>query len=258
MADRPDGTTVFDEVAERYAQSRPEYQPALIDDIVALSGLPPGGRVLEIGCGPGKATLPFAQRGYAMLCLDPGPRLVALAQQRVRDYPAVRLVVTTFEDWPLEEGAFDLVIAASAFHWIREDVGFPKAAAALKDTGAIALFRNARRTDDTALYREIQQAYAEHAPEAVHGRGHRRGSGSEDIAASGLFGDVVVRHHPWTKTYSAQEYADLLDTYSGHRRLPAAQRQALFAAIIATIERHGGTIEVPWVGTAHVAHKRSL
>jgi SAM-dependent methyltransferase len=255
MLDRADGTTLFDEVAERYARSRPEYQPALIDDIVSLSGIPPGGHILEIGCGPGKATLPFAQRGFAILCLDPGPRLVALAQRRVRDYPAVQFAVTTFEDWPLEEGAFDLVVAASAFHWIREGVGFPKAAAALRDTGAIALFRNARQTEDTPLYREIQQAYAMHAPEAAHG--HRRGRSSEDIAASGLFGDVVVRHHPWKQTYSAGEYVNLLDTYSGHRRLPAARREALFAAIVAAIERHGGTIEVRWVGTAFVARKRT-
>jgi SAM-dependent methyltransferase len=256
MVDPSDGTKVFDEVAARYARFRPDYQPALIDGIVSLSGLPSGGRILEIGCGPGEATLPFAQRGYAMLCLDPGPRLVALARERLRDYPAVQFAVATFEDWPLEEGAFDLVMAASAFHWIREGVGFPKAAAALNDTGAIALFRNARQTDDTPLYREIQRAYARYAPELARGRDHQRGRSSEDIAASGLFGDVVTCHHPWTQTYTAQEYVDLLDTYSGHRRLPTAQRAALFAAITAAIDRHGGTIDVPWVGTAQVAHKR--
>lgn len=256
MPDRPDGTTVFDEVAERYARFRPDYQPELIDDIVSLSGIPPGGRILEIGCGPGKATLPFAQRGYAMLCLDPGPRLVALARERVRDYAAVQFAVTTFEDWPLEESAFDLVIAASAFHWIREEVALPKAAAALKDTGAIALFRNAPRHEDTPLYREIQRAYAEHAPELEHGRGRRRRSAAEGLEASGLFRDLQVRHHPWKQTFSAQEYVNLLDTYSGHRSLPAERRAALFAAILTVIKRSGGTIEVPYVGTVQVARKR--
>jgi SAM-dependent methyltransferase len=257
MTDPSDGTKVFDGVAARYARFRPDYQPALIDGIVSLSGLPSGGRILEIGCGPGTATLPFAQRGYAMLCPDPGPRLVALARERARDRPAVQFAATTFEDWPLEEGAFDLVIAASAFHWVREDVGFPKAAAALRDTGAIALFRNAPSHKDTPLYRGIQQAYAAHAPERVHGRGRRRGAASEDIAASGLFADVVTCQHPWTQTYTAQEYVNLLDTYSGHHSLPAARRAALFAATIAAIDGRGGTIGVPWVGTARVARKRA-
>ena len=256
MSDRG-GTEVFDEVAEDYAEFRPDYQPELIDDIVSLSGVPPGGRILEIGCGPGKATLPFAQRGYAMLCLEPGPRLAAMARDRVRGYPRVEIVVNTFEDWPLEAEAFDLVIAASAFHWVREDVGFPKAAAALRDTGAIALFRNARAGSDTPVFREIEQAYAEHALEA-HRRGWRHSGHDEEAAlkASPLFRDVVTCHHPRQISYTAQGYVRMLGTYSGHRRLPVAQREALFAAIIAAIERNGSTIEQPWVGTAHVAHER--
>ena len=50
----------YDEAALLYDQARPGYPEALFDDMVSLSGIPPGGRILEIGCGTGQATVPLA------------------------------------------------------------------------------------------------------------------------------------------------------------------------------------------------------
>jgi 16S rRNA A1518/A1519 N6-dimethyltransferase RsmA/KsgA/DIM1 with predicted DNA glycosylase/AP lyase activity len=36
-------------------------------------------RILEIGCGPGTATVAFAQLGCAMVCLEPNPNFCAMA-----------------------------------------------------------------------------------------------------------------------------------------------------------------------------------
>ncbi len=70
--------TTFNNVADLYDEVRPGYPEALIEDALTLSGIPPDGRILEIGCGTGKATLPFARRGYAMLCLELGDKLAAV------------------------------------------------------------------------------------------------------------------------------------------------------------------------------------
>ena len=56
--------TTFDEAALLYDDVRPGYPEALFHDVVSLSGIPSGGRILEIGCGTGQATVPFARRGY--------------------------------------------------------------------------------------------------------------------------------------------------------------------------------------------------
>ena len=61
---------VFDEIAELYDRARPGYPEALVDDVVALSGIAPGGRILEIGSGTGKATEAFARRGFRIVCLE--------------------------------------------------------------------------------------------------------------------------------------------------------------------------------------------
>ncbi|MBI2952658.1 methyltransferase domain-containing protein, partial [bacterium] len=81
--------TVFDQAALDYDAVRPGYPEELIEDVVAISLIPKGGRILEVGCGTGQATLPFARRGYSMLCLDIGKNLAAIAAQKCCQYPQV-------------------------------------------------------------------------------------------------------------------------------------------------------------------------
>ena len=133
---------VFDEVAELYARARPTYPPELVEDIIRESGLHAGARILELGCGPGNASVLFAGRGYRLLCLEPGPRLADVARRRLAGDGNARVAVTTFEDWPLEPEAFELLFAAQSFHWMDPTVRFTKAARALKPDGTLAIFAN--------------------------------------------------------------------------------------------------------------------
>jgi SAM-dependent methyltransferase len=122
----------FDQVALQYDEARPGYPEALFDDVVTLSKIPQGGRILEIGCGTGQATVPFARLGYRILCIELGEDLAAGARHKLDAYPWVEVRTGAFEDWLTEEGAFDLVISATAFHWIDPKVAYPKAAKALR------------------------------------------------------------------------------------------------------------------------------
>jgi SAM-dependent methyltransferase len=56
--------TTFDEAASIYDEVRPGYPKELFEDIFSLSRIPAGGRIPEIGCGTGQASVPFARRGY--------------------------------------------------------------------------------------------------------------------------------------------------------------------------------------------------
>src|SRR5260221_9507711 len=148
----------FDEVAELYDRFRPGYPAALVDDVVRLSGVPPRGRILEIGCGTGKATTLFAARGYRITGLEPGPNLAALAQRNSARFPDVRIDPRRFEDW-LPDTAYDLVMAAQSFHFIDAASGLTKAAAALKPGGAIAIFANRPLRGDSAVHLRVQEVY---------------------------------------------------------------------------------------------------
>jgi len=258
--DRSRGTS-FDAVADLYAEARPGYPDEMVDEIVSFSGIPSDGRILEIGCGPGNATAPFAARGYAMLCLEPGERMVALARERFRDRPTVRFERTTFEDWPLERAAFDLAIAASAFHWIEPGVGYPKAANALRDGGTLALFWNRTPPEETPLRRALDDAYRRIAPEIARAGAPMPLDGQirrtvDEIDASGAFGPVTVRRFPWTTSYDADQYIGLLNTHSDHLALPDDRREALCDAVRAEIERIGGIVERTYVAALHMARVR--
>lgn len=248
---------VFDEVAELYDRVRPGYPVALVDDVIALSGIPAGGRVLEVGSGTGLATEPFARRGFRILGLEPGAAMRERAHARLAGIANVELAASTFEDWPLEAGAFELVISAQAFHWVAPEVRFAKSAAALREGGALAVFGNAELDEQTPLYAALAEAYTRHAPALLGAGGACWYSGRQAIeksfADSGCFGPVAFRSYPWSRAFTPAQYTDLLRTHSNHRLLPEAQREALHAAVRQAIERQGGRAEVRYEAHLYLA-----
>jgi SAM-dependent methyltransferase len=246
----------FDAVAERYAAYRPAYPTALIEALLAQAGLRPPARLLEVGGGTGKATRLFAERGFAIHCLEPGPNLAAYAAQDLRDYPRVTFETVTLEQWATCPATYDLVFSAQAFHWVSKAVGYPKAAQALKPGGHLALFWNMYPDPQGPLFAALDAVYQARAPEIakrpppydelIAQRAH-------DIQVSGCFGPVTISRFPWSATYNAQQYIGLLGTYSDHLRLPEAQRQNLYEGIAAVIDAHGGVIEKPYVAVLYVA-----
>lgn len=242
---------------------RPGYPEKLIEDVISISGIPQCGRILEVGCGTGQATISFAKRGYSMLCLDIGKELVALARENCRQYPNVQIRNVSFEDWNPNGNLFDLVISATAFHWIPPEIGYTKAAQVLKDTGYIAMFWNLHPTPYTGFFQEVQKVYRSIAPEW---KNPSDGSSTGDeirlredyINGTGLFEKALVKQYPWSKRLDKVQYLKLLNTFSGHRNLEKERRAKLFAGISALIEEEfGGTITRPYLSVLYLAKKKA-
>lgn len=66
-----------------------------------------GGRLLDLGCGTGRAGDPYAARGFEVVGIDPAPAMVRVARARA---PERRFVVADARSFDLGE-RFDLVIA---------------------------------------------------------------------------------------------------------------------------------------------------
>lgn len=111
----------FDHLAALYEAARPGYPEDLVDRVVELARLDAESRLLEVGCGTGKATRLFASRGYQLLALEPGTDLAQIAQARVADYPRTRVEIVVFEEWRGGDGSFDLAFVAQAFHLSARD-----------------------------------------------------------------------------------------------------------------------------------------
>jgi deazaflavin-dependent oxidoreductase (nitroreductase family) len=249
---------LFDNVAEAYQAGRPAYPEALIEDVITLSGLPADGRILEVGCGPGNATLAFARRGYSLLGIELGDRLASLAVQACQPYPKVKIVTGAFEDYPLEEGSFDLVIAAEAFHWIPPKVGFPRAAAALKNGGSLALWWIVLNDPGTPLFQEIADHYRRHVPEKANPNTNFSTTWvaqrmTANFANSGCFSDPILRLYAWEETYTAERYIQYISTFSADTPLTEEARSALNNDIRQSIERAGGVIQRPLLAVLFLA-----
>jgi len=244
--------TSFDRNADLYDAARPSYPEALVDETIARSGIPPGGRILEIGAGTGKATVAFARRGFGILALEPGRNMAAVLRRKTAALPAVSIEESTFEAWRGGDRAFDLVISAQAFHWIDPAVRYLKAAAALRSVGALALIRNETSGLAPGLRAELEAAYARWFPAVTWSAARdstepKRAEVTSEIDRSGLFGPVRAASFPWTATYTTQQYLDLLNTHSDHAVLDARFQVPLYGAIADAFERRGGRIEVPYV-----------
>jgi SAM-dependent methyltransferase len=235
--DRRARRTTFDEVAELYERVRPTYPDALIDDVVTLAKLQPRSRVVEIGCGTGKATLPLAGRGLRITCVELGASLASVAQRKLALFPGVRIVNADFETWEPER-AYDGVVAFTAFHWLLPEVRYVKSAEVLRQGGtlAVAMVHHVLPDDADPFFVEVQADYEAVSPggeppgppEAVEGFG-------AEMEASGLFRHLAERRYLWDVEYTAGEYVDVLNTYSDHRLKDEATRGRLFDLIRARI-----------------------
>jgi len=231
----------FNTAAQDYETCRPSYPQALVQDVIDLSGIPANGEILEIGCGTGRATRLFAERGYRMVCLDLGQDLIEVAKSTLQDADNVTFILTEFEDFEPAGFTFDLIIAATSFHWISPDAQYIRTAALLKPTGALAVFRHRHVGQDQGFFAEVQRVYEACAPSLVA----PAALDTSDRLTPGadLYDPPIHRDSPWSQAYTAEEYIRLLSTYSDHIALPDDERTQLFGAIGELIDaRYDGRV----------------
>jgi len=255
--------TTFNEVAELYDRARPHYPRQLFDDLIQMAELQPGARLLEIGCGTGMATLPMAQRGFRITCVELGENLAAIARRNLAPFPQVNVVTSPFEVWNSGGDAFDLVLAATCWDWIDPNVRCRKASGVLKPGGRLAIIGcgHAFPKDADRFFFEIQDVYREIGeeipgeqwppplPEDVP-------DFREEIEVSGLFGEVQARRYVWEVNYTAEEYIDLLNTFSGHIAMEPDKRDILCRNVRERINaRPDPRVRRHWLAIVNVARK---
>ena len=165
----------FDAVAEEYQDARPEYPDALYEALISLTGVVAGvDELCEVGCASGKATLPLAQRGFAISCVELGGALAAEARRNLAGFGRVRVDHADFESWTPGQapgsvrdddfGGFGLLFAATAWHWIDPAVKYRKAWSLLRPGGHLAFWNASHVVPESGgdpFFPQIQQVYEE-------------------------------------------------------------------------------------------------
>lgn len=263
--DRERLRTTFDSAAQLYQLARPEYPDELYDELVRLAALSPGAQLLEVGCATGKATAPLARRGLRITCIDIGADLARAARQNLAAFPDVNVIHAAFETWqPVAGAKFDLVFAATAWHWIDPAIRYQRAWDLLRPRGHLGLWSadHVFPADGDPFFDGIQDVYDEIGEGMPPGAArHQPGELPDDraeIEATGLFDDIAIRHFDWEITYNADEYIRLLDTFSGHIAMDQWKRDRLYNEIRRRLAgRPEGTLRRHWGAVLQVARRAS-
>lgn len=90
-----------------------QHEYAFISDFLATPTSPR--RILDVGCGSGRMTLPLSRLGFRMMGLDIEPVAVTAFQQQLPGTPLVRGDVA---DLPFAADSFDCVVALQAAEYV--------------------------------------------------------------------------------------------------------------------------------------------
>ncbi len=245
--------TGFDSVAEVYDRARPGYPPQLFADILTFAGCRGTPRVLEVGAGTGKATRGLVEAGCPVVAIEPGANMAAVARRNLAGAP-VEFIESTFEDVTLAPETFDIVCAATAWHWVDPAVGLRKVHQSLRPGGVMAIFGHVQVRGEVEpdffvvtqeIYQRLTDLWSDDPGPWRHSVPDRH---EAELRASPLFTGVTAVQYDFDQVYDAQAYALLLRSYSNVIALEAGRRERLIAELCALIDSDfGGTITRPLV-----------
>jgi SAM-dependent methyltransferase len=272
---------VFNEIAVEYDRNRPAYPDVLVDQACKVAGVRDGDRVLEIGCGTGQLTRSLLARGLRVTALEPGDKLVRIAEENLKDTSGVEFINARLEDTRLARESYEAVFSASAIHWVDPDLGWRKIAEALAPNGTLALIQYFGLQEQSSVddQQALLSALRRHASEiaatwpiyrdldcTIAGVQERRRNvadawawlGSYDIGrdyAADLFEDLQLATVPILIEHTASELNALLATMSFWAALSSDQRGALSTETHVLHERLGRPIRASTLAVVLTARR---
>jgi SAM-dependent methyltransferase len=265
--ERPLGRRVFGRDPETYDRSRLEYPPRVFEILRTKCGLDASSAVLEIGSGTGKATRQLLQeKARSILALEPNPRLARFLRNSVRKFPSrVEVRQVGFEEVSLPAHHFDLVVAATSFHWLDERRALRKVARVLKPGGCFAAWWNhyGDPLRPNRLSRELHQLYGEPRSTWDDWRDRERTHASRERARrlgllrrSGRFDRIAFEEVRWNVRLSTRRVRGLWSTFSEVSTLPARKRRRLLDRLAEVMDdRFGGSVRLNIVTPVYSARR---
>jgi SAM-dependent methyltransferase len=260
--ERSVGREFFGSAPATYDAVRPGHPDGVYDVLRDRCGLRPGSKVLEMGPGTGHATRRLLDLGASpLVALEPDPALADYVRAAFGDRVEVR--VTTLEDAELEPGGYDLAAAASAFHWVEEDVGLAKLHDALRPGGWIAVWWTSYGDEQKPdpFSRALDPLF-EDLPHGFSGPSGGRPPFARDserrlaaLAAAG-FEEGAHSEIRWSREWDTQGIRGLYSTFSPISVLEPERRNEFLDTVARLAEDDfGGRVEKVLVTALYTARK---
>jgi SAM-dependent methyltransferase len=224
-------------VAEEYDRLRPGPPDAAIGWLLPARCT----IAVDLAAGTGLVSRALASFAERVVAIEPDPRMAAVLRARSAGVAVLRGVG---EAIPLAGASADAVLISSAWHWLDTSLAIPELARVLRDGGRLCVLRSGIDQDSgwlRELYRRPERSGRDEQLRDTNGR-------YQSLPASGQFGNVAQEAFTYTRTMSADEFTDLLATYSAVITASEAERAARLGEVRSELDRlfpGGGPIEVP-------------
>jgi ubiquinone/menaquinone biosynthesis C-methylase UbiE len=229
----------FGGVVDAYDRARPTYPREAAAWLVGQDAA----TVLELGAGTGKLTSQLVDLGHDVVATDPDPAMLARLQ---RNLPEARTIEASAEELPVGDRAFDVVVAAQAFHWFDLDRALPEIARVLKPGGRLSLVWN-WRDDSIPWVRRLG---------ALIGTQEQQDDPTAAIGASDDFGDVEESTYSHWQQVDRKSIQDLVLSRSNVAVLDEEARAAKLAEVVAFYDDYGrgmDGMQLPYVARCYRA-----
>jgi ubiquinone/menaquinone biosynthesis C-methylase UbiE len=229
----------FDGVADLYDRVRPTYPEPLFDEL--FSRLPKSPNVLEVGPGTGQATVSLLARDARVTAVELGVNMASRLRRKFDNEDQLKIVVSSFEDVLVTSHSFDLVVAATAYHWVEESVRLEKPIDILRPEGWLAIIDtvNISSPSDAGFSDRSQfiyDKYGDGSDEPRQPLAHEvTGFLFDALEKSPLYATPLRFRYPWDQTNDAERFGDLLRSYSSTQAMPEAEREAFVGEMIGLV-----------------------
>ncbi|MBQ8496074.1 MAG: class I SAM-dependent methyltransferase [Clostridia bacterium] len=222
------------------------YVPEIYEEILKNVTLNDESQVLEVGIGFGQATAPILATDANVTALEPDENVAKVCAETFADNENLSVITAKLEDYEAADETFDLVYSASAFHEVKQDIGYTKAYAMLKKGGIFARFSNhaMRSIERPNLSAAIQKLYTIYLPKTGTPRPYKEVQAQKraEIALKYGFEEISYKRYYRTRVYTTDELIAYLATDEDHLAISKTKREAFFNELRKLMERYGGKI----------------
>lgn len=239
---------IFDRTAATYGSVGVDFVAPMGRDLVALAGLAPGERVLDLGCGRGAVLFPARDAvgdTGTVTGIDLAPAMVELTRADVeaKGWVNVHVEVGDAEHPPFEPGSFDAILLGLAIFFIPDPAAALRRYADLLAPGGRTAFSTFGPSDPN--FDAAMKALGGFVPGPLPDRGGRQGpfttpeTTAELLAAAGYEGIETVERTYESRFRDAEHWLRWVWSHGGRgvlERVPADAMDEATRAAFAALE----------------------
>jgi len=207
----------FKKVGKSYHIGRQEYPKGLIKDIIKISRINKESLVLDVGCGTGKSTIPFAKTKSKIIGIDISKNMLNVAKMLSAKHKNITYEQISYEKFASPTSTFDLILFGTSLHWLDSKVVYGKTNILLKENGYMALFWEPIGSLCKAINlmgaEEIFVKYCPNYPKTPSPTNIPK-KRKEEIIKSKLFAKPILKKYKFIQRCNLEEFLSLVSSYS--------------------------------------------